>query len=119
MTQQERLEKGIGKGLTKGWSWCGNGFHNFMYKGVEGAGAWIYFTAGYQKLTAEVATEDEYGIANEEKKFEGENALIECVSWVAERLIELHRIVSKRVAPYVEGYTEYRKALRGEKRNGA
>ena len=113
-TVKERLEKSMGKELTRGWRWSGNVFYNSMYKRVEGTGAWIRFYAGYKRIMAEIETEEEYGIANEEKKFEGENAIGECVSWVAEKLIESSKIITKRVAPYVSGYTSYKRALRGE-----
>ena len=108
-----RLEKKIGKDLLGGWKWTGSEFFNFGFYGVVGSSAHVKFIAGFQTLKVEIDL-SEYNLPDEQETFAGMTALQDSISWTAERLVNLYEIISKRAAPYVAGYINYQRAVKGE-----
>lgn len=111
---KQRLIKKLGNELLKGWEWHGTRFYNLQRAGVT-TETWvlIHFTAGYGWLKANLLTEGEYGIPDSVRMFTGENAIEEMIKWTTDKLYEIHKIVSERIAPYIRGQIEYERALRG------
>lgn len=109
-----RLAKQIGKVLCDcGWYWHGVEFRTFSWLGVSQTTAFVRFSARMYTLTVSIDMEKEYGLADEEKTFTGENALGDAVEWVTEVLLDLYKTVTQRTKPYQKGYEAYLKAVKG------
>lgn len=103
------------KGTAEGrWYWHGTEFITHGWYGVQGSGVPITFYATLSSVKVELEIKEQYGIDNKIQVFKGENAMAEAVEWTAEQLLDLHIILTERVSPYIEGYNNYLKALRGE-----
>lgn len=100
--------------ISDTWGWRGTEFIKFKYCGLKGAEAYTCFTAKFNCLKVDIDMEREYNLPNQVCMFAGENAMGEAIDWAAERLIELYKTVSARIAPYVDGYLNYIKAIKGQ-----
>ena len=114
--QRERLIRQIGTRIvTASWYWRGTEFSNFGYCGVTPqTQAYVRITVYFKYLKVNLETENEYNIPNQVCMFGSDDAMTDAVNWIVDRLIELHKVLTVRTAPFAQGYNNYQKALRGE-----
>lgn len=95
------------------WKFRGSQFVHVACSGIGDVTTCVHFFCGLWWVKAKVFSEDRYGIPDSEKMFTGEHAAEECIEWTADRLVELYKTVTERVAPYRQNYEAYQQALRG------
>ena len=113
-TAKEQIVEHLSKQFyAETWKFRGSQFLHVACSGVGDVTACVHFSCGLWWVKAKVFSEGSYGIPDSVKMFMGGHAAEECIEWTANRLMELYKTVSERVAPYRQNYEQYQKALRG------
>lgn len=118
MTLEERtkarLAKQVGEKLVaREWFWRGTEYTNFGHFGIGDIHAFVRFTAYYGSVKVEIEL-SRYRLPDAEKKFTGESAMGDAVTWTAETLYQLYKTIEERISPFIKGKTDYERALTGE-----
>lgn len=132
MTEQEikKMKASVKRNVERtfvesGWKCRGGSFYNCDVYGIRGdivqVRVIVEFNCKIMTVTAKLDTQAEYGVADSIKTFGSDEAIQDCIDWVAEKVIETYDIVKSRVSPYKEAcekyqetYDKYQRALRGE-----
>ena len=122
MTAEERtkarLRQNIGNeivdcGKYGRWHWQGTQYASFGWCGTCGINAFIKFTANFRSIKVEVEPDQKFCINKSVEFFEGDDAMTAAVEWTVNKLYELYKTVTDRIAPFQKGYDDYMKAVQG------
>lgn len=116
---RKKVEEKVMRQITfKSWSYQGGRFITTeWYRISRDVVLEANFCCDLKQLSAAVSHGSEFDGTLKvlaERKFQGENAIEDCIQWTVDALIESDKKIQEIIAPYVEGKARYEMALKGK-----